>query len=199
MTDTTANADPVRALPMETAPRDGTTLRLLVQFTDNATEYTDGPAWTIGSNSRDNTGDEEWQIAGWCWSHDHYTEGKGEPVGWLPMHDVPAALAQQAGAVSPAQCRNRLQYEGKPYPRSGCAVCKTGGMTGCPYERAVHYPAPQPAIPEGVIPAPKRHPSPDPDTGADRGSCCAHAHADGWNECRGAVIAALAQHNREGV
>lgn len=35
----------------------------------------------------------------------------------------------------PANCRNRLRDEGKPYPRSGCAHCKTGGLTGCPFER----------------------------------------------------------------
>lgn len=39
-------------------------------------------------------------------------------------------------------CRNRLRAEGKPYPRSGCAVCKTGGLTGCPYERSGHLTVP---------------------------------------------------------
>jgi hypothetical protein len=34
----------------------------------------------------------------------------------------------------PANCRNRLRDEGQPYPKSGCAVCHTGGMFGCPYE-----------------------------------------------------------------
>ncbi|MRX32783.1 hypothetical protein [Aminobacter sp. MDW-2] len=33
----------------------------------------------------------------------------------------------------PANCRNRLRDEGKPYPRSGCASCGSGLM-GCPYE-----------------------------------------------------------------
>jgi hypothetical protein len=74
--------------PMDTAPRDGTMLRLLVQFEDHATEDTTEPAPTIGAYSE---GAECWQFAGWCWSHDHFTEGKGEPVGWLPMlADVPA-------------------------------------------------------------------------------------------------------------
>lgn len=76
------------ALPMETAPRDGTMVRLLVQFDDHATEDTEGPAWTIGACYDDNVGEGEgfgWQFAGWCWSHDHFTEGKGVPVGWLPM------------------------------------------------------------------------------------------------------------------
>ncbi|UYK82273.1 hypothetical protein NG829_08285 [Xanthomonas sacchari] len=73
--------------PMDTAPRDGTMLRLLVEFTDHATEDTHGPAWTIGANNFDDSGDDLWQFAGWCWTHDHFTEGKGKPVGWLPLID----------------------------------------------------------------------------------------------------------------
>jgi hypothetical protein len=71
--------------PMETAPRDGTMLRLLVQFEEHATEDTIEPAPTIGAYEE---GAESWQFAGWCWTHDHFTEGKGEPVGWLPMLDL---------------------------------------------------------------------------------------------------------------
>lgn len=56
---------------------------------------------------------------------------------------TPAQPADGA-QVSPSNCRERLRAEGKPYPRSGCSVCKIGGLTGCPYERAVHTPAPQP-------------------------------------------------------
>lgn len=36
--------------------------------------------------------------------------------------------------LRPTKCRNRLRDEGKAYPKSGCAVCKTGGITGCPHE-----------------------------------------------------------------
>lgn len=74
--------------PMDTAPRDGTMIRLLVQFEENATEDTADPVWTIGACNDDNVGEDErvgWQFAGWCWTHDHFTEGKGTPVGWLPM------------------------------------------------------------------------------------------------------------------
>lgn len=77
--------------PMGTAPRDGTMVRLLVQFDEHATEDTEGPAWTIGACNDDNVGDDEhigWQLAGWCWDHDHFTEGKGTPVGWLPLIDA---------------------------------------------------------------------------------------------------------------
>jgi hypothetical protein len=79
--------------PMETAPRDGTMVRLLVQFEENATEDTPEPAWTIGACNDDNVGEDErigWQFAGWCWEHDHFTEGKGAPVGWLPLLDSQA-------------------------------------------------------------------------------------------------------------
>lgn len=73
--------------PMDTAPRDGTMVRLLVQFTEHATEDTDGPAWTIGANNGEHDGGDLWCFAGWCWTHDHFTEGKGTPVGWLPLID----------------------------------------------------------------------------------------------------------------
>lgn len=69
---------------MASAPRDGTMLRLLVDFEDHSTEDVD-QAPTIGANNFDNDDEDLWQFAGWCWSHDHFTEGKGVPVGWLPM------------------------------------------------------------------------------------------------------------------
>lgn len=40
----------------------------------------------------------------------------------------------------PKNCRNRLRDEGQIYPKSGCVVCKTGGLTGCPHEHK-DYPA----------------------------------------------------------
>jgi|GEM_PF-3229704 len=78
---------------MATAPRDGTLVQLLVDFDEHATEDTDGPAPTIGANNYDNDGEDRWQFAGWCWSHDHFTEGHGTPVGWLP---IAAPIAQTA-------------------------------------------------------------------------------------------------------
>ncbi len=84
-------------LSMDTAPRDGTMVRLLVQFEENATEDTAEPAWTIGACNDDNVGEDErvgWQFAGWCWTHDYFTEGKGTPVGWLPMIGSAQAVHQ---------------------------------------------------------------------------------------------------------
>ncbi len=87
-----ADATAVTPLPMNTAPRDGTVVRLLVQFEEHLIEDTDEPAWTIGACNDDLVPEDErtgWQVAGWCWEHDHFTEGKGTPVGWLPMLDSP--------------------------------------------------------------------------------------------------------------
>lgn len=83
-----------------TAPRDGTMLRLLVEFEDHSTEDAD-QAPTIGANNFDNDGEDRWQLAGWCWSHDHFTEGKGVPVGWLPMLEPKTtAYAEQPALVA---------------------------------------------------------------------------------------------------
>lgn len=78
-----------RPLPIETAPKDGTFIRLLVKFTEHPLEDADEntPVWTIGFNNEDNTLERpDWHFAGWCWSHDHFTEGAGTPIGWLPFH-----------------------------------------------------------------------------------------------------------------
>jgi len=90
--------------PMDTAPTDGTLMRLLVDFTSNATEDTAGPAWTIGACNDENVMHDErvgWQFAGWCWTHDHFTEGEGTPVGWLPLVGKPSQ-AVDLGAVRAA-------------------------------------------------------------------------------------------------
>lgn len=88
------------ARSIETAPRDGTMVRLLVSFTEHATEDSPDPSWTIGANNFDHDGEDRWLFAGWCWTHDHFTQGQGTPVGWLPMLDTapPAAQMQQGRA-----------------------------------------------------------------------------------------------------
>ncbi len=75
---------------MTTAPRDGTTLRLLVRYDhddmgSNPLKDSEAPSWTIGHNSFDNTGEDEWSIAGWDWEQDCYTHSTGTPIGWLPF------------------------------------------------------------------------------------------------------------------
>jgi hypothetical protein len=73
-------------LPMSEAPKDGTMVRLLVDYTDGggALEDEHPQSWTIGFNGSEDTGEDEWKFAGWCWTHDHFTQGSGTPVGWLP-------------------------------------------------------------------------------------------------------------------
>lgn len=80
---TQENHDP-KWRDMESAPKDGTLLRLLVSFNEHSTEDAD-EAPTIGANNFENDGEDVWRFAGWCWSHDHFTQGVGTPVGWLPM------------------------------------------------------------------------------------------------------------------
>ncbi|QIO88859.1 hypothetical protein G9274_002544 [Stenotrophomonas rhizophila] len=86
--------------PMDTAPRDGTLVRLLVDFDENAIEDSIGATWTIGACSDDNVSEGArigWQFAGWCWTHDHFTQGTGTPVGWLPLIDGQHDAAPRVG------------------------------------------------------------------------------------------------------
>jgi hypothetical protein len=71
---------------MAAAPKDGTMLFLLVDYSTGGAPLEDEMiAWTIGFNNKDDTGADEWQFAGWCWVHDHFTEGRGEPVAWAHL------------------------------------------------------------------------------------------------------------------
>lgn len=85
---------------MDSAPRDGTLLRLLVEFDEHSTEDSD-QAPTIGANNFDHDGLDEWKFAGWCWTHDHFTEGKGTPVGWLPLMNDPVIITPYSPAEQP--------------------------------------------------------------------------------------------------
>jgi hypothetical protein len=85
--------------PIRLAPRDGTPLILLVDYSaddGNGHPLEDAKlARTIGWNNFDNDGEDVWVMAGWCWDHDHFTEGHGKPVKFilLPAAEVP----QQSG------------------------------------------------------------------------------------------------------
>lgn len=85
------------ALPMDTAPTNGTMVRLLVDFEDNSLEDTDQPVWTVGACYASDSNGDVWQFAGWNWSHECFTEGHGKPIGWLPM--LASAQPQQKGGV----------------------------------------------------------------------------------------------------
>lgn len=80
---------------MGSAPKDSTLIRLLVEFEDHATEDEEGPAVTIGFNALENDQIDKWHFAGWCWTHDRFTDGVGTPIGWLPL----VAAAEQPDTV----------------------------------------------------------------------------------------------------
>lgn len=81
---------PTSWLDMTSAPRDSTLVLLLVRFTNHPTADAQ-VAVTIGGNNLDNDGQDLWQFAGWCWEHDHFVDGEGEPIGWLPLPGLGAA------------------------------------------------------------------------------------------------------------
>lgn len=96
--------------PMDTAPKNGSIIRLLVNFEDMSIDDGDGPFATIGQNNFANDGEDLWQVVGWCWEHDHFTDGKGTPIGWLPMlYAAPVAPVAQAGQV-PKELREAVEW-----------------------------------------------------------------------------------------
>jgi len=80
---------------MESAPKDGTMVRLLVRpgtaEEDGWTPFADSsePYSAIGFNALSDTLEDEWQFAGWNWSHDCFTDGAGEVIGWMPLPAAP--------------------------------------------------------------------------------------------------------------
>ena len=75
--------------PIETAPKDGSILRLFVDYSveDGFGALEDAEtAWTIGFNQLVDTGDDVWEFAGWDWCVDCFSQGRGKILGWLPFH-----------------------------------------------------------------------------------------------------------------
>jgi len=92
----TAREDDGNPRPIETAPKDGTMLRLLVDYegVENWMPLTDdNQSWTIGFNTLEDTGDDEWIIAGWNWSQDCFGTGEGKVIGWLPFAAITKGTA----------------------------------------------------------------------------------------------------------
>ena len=91
-----AREDDGNPRPIETAPKDGTMLRLLVDYegVENWMPLTDdNQSWTIGFNTLEDTGDDEWIIAGWNWSQDCFGTGEGKVIGWLPFAAITKGTA----------------------------------------------------------------------------------------------------------
>ena len=91
---------------METWDKSDDPVLLLVDYHEGQHPLTDARfSITIGHNNDHNVGEGEglgWQFAGWCWSHDHYTEGKGRPVGWLPLpHHLAEKKEEEENEISP--------------------------------------------------------------------------------------------------
>lgn len=125
----TAQSDgPVVGLPTDLAPRDGRPLRLLVRYSEDEppghwTPLEDAfESWTIGHNSFDNTGEDEWLFVGWDWSQDYYLQApSGTVIAWLPFHE-PAPEK-----VICATCR------GYGFARGGsCWTCGGSGIQAHP-------------------------------------------------------------------
>ena len=94
----------IRARRLESAPKDGTMVRLLVQW-PTRDENPNGPwgpfedcnrSWTFGFNSEDHTGEDAWQFAGWDWQQDQFVDyldrdeetqqaAGMQIIGWLPL------------------------------------------------------------------------------------------------------------------
>lgn len=93
-------------LPMDQWDSRDETVLLLVDYSNDGDHPLDDAhvAITIGHNNDHNVGEGEgegWKFAGWCWTHDHYVEGKGKPIGWSPLpHDLAraASLLTEEGA-----------------------------------------------------------------------------------------------------
>jgi hypothetical protein len=76
--------------PISTAKKDGKFLFLFVDYTDGDHPLEDEErVWTVGVNSFENTGVDEWKFVGWSWAQDTFTQGKGKVLGWMPFSFPP--------------------------------------------------------------------------------------------------------------
>lgn len=110
--------------PMDTAPKDGTMLRLFCRFDGDSSTgaFEDADeGWTIGTNNMANTGEDVWDIVGWDWMQDTFRQAHtAQPLGWLPFHADPepaSGLLQQiairAEQARPAHFHATLEWIAK--------------------------------------------------------------------------------------
>lgn len=67
------------------APRNNTLLMLKVKGGEHPLEDSDDVHETVGFNAFEDTGEDEWNIVGWCWSHDHFVKNNGVIVAWMTI------------------------------------------------------------------------------------------------------------------
>ncbi len=106
---------------MQTAPKDGTIVRLLVVPDPEAwTPFDDShnPYETIGFNNLTDTQEDRWEFVGWDWNHDCFVSGLGEVIGWLPFHasPVPAITDEAVYRAVRAHDREEASHRGEPDP-----------------------------------------------------------------------------------
>lgn len=68
---------------MESAPRDGSAVLLLVKGGDYP--LADSSVWETIGNFGVGSDAAAWNFAGWDWVHDYYCMGNGDVIGWLPF------------------------------------------------------------------------------------------------------------------
>jgi len=79
--------------PIETAPKDGTLVLLIVKAEDHSMDDADHSR-TIGFNNFENDEIDEWRFAGWHWCQDLFVQGAGEPLMWAEYPVVPEAYSE---------------------------------------------------------------------------------------------------------
>lgn len=128
--------------PIATAPKNGTLVLLLIEpdgDRENALEDTAEGSRTVGHNNFDNDGEDKWEFAGWCWSHDHYTEGHGTPSHWQPL-PVPPSTSEGAPHAHQRAEIERLREQVREH-NDGCeAACNAQRPNerqsgGCGYQK----------------------------------------------------------------
>ena len=78
-------SDQVDWQPADTAPKDGTLIELVVDYTDGHSPLMDAiRACTVGWNGLADTGEDEWHFFGWDWCQDHVRGGAGKVIAWRP-------------------------------------------------------------------------------------------------------------------
>lgn len=91
-------------LPVDDAAKTGKLVWLLVDYRgDGAHPLEDAEyAATLGYNTLADTGEDEWKLVGWCWTHDHFVDGKGAVLGWksIGFELVPPACFRPRAEVA---------------------------------------------------------------------------------------------------